>query len=347
MAEAGYAHELLNKGRMRSATFWNPAVFESLATYNKDRTLITHLRHKADTPEASSELFVVNCHLTAGPEAGRRLRQMHEALDTIRKEQNKAKATPTPPVVVVGDFNSQGNSAVRHLLLNQEVTPEFRESGDPTERGVQGQQITSKTRKQTVGPFQDAYARAYESGPSPATLVVPLLDDKMVHQDTGAITADVTEQVRKMFGKFSSDRQVMTRPEVEQWLLTINKVLGRGSEYRSAMKRMEERGAEHMTFDDFLSVYESELKEGKFWGVEYDLGVVNGQGMAEPGSPPFEATFDYVYYTTQTLKVHSVQEVLTQAETAAVKSGSRLPNEWHPSDHLPVTVTLQFAAEEA
>ena len=35
------------------------------------------------------ELYVVNCHLSAGPEAPRRLRQVHEALDTIRKEAKK------------------------------------------------------------------------------------------------------------------------------------------------------------------------------------------------------------------------------------------------------------------
>ena len=134
------------------------------------------------------------------------------------------------------------------------------------------------------------------------------------------------------------------------------------------MKRMEERGTDHMTFDDLLAVYESEVKEGKFWGVEYDLGIVNGmqglewaggagrdwpgleggaaassgeawvgmaggavdqrpctteggvlcpllavahahtvvfagQGMAQAGSPPFEATFDYVYYTAQNLSM--------------------------------------------
>ena len=39
------------------------------------------------------------------------------------------------PVLVCGDFNSQGHSAVRELLTVGEVGPDFREGGDPTERG--------------------------------------------------------------------------------------------------------------------------------------------------------------------------------------------------------------------
>ena len=37
-----------------------------------------------------------------------------------------------------GDFNSQGASAVRQLLTQGQVLPEFRESGDPTERAQEG-----------------------------------------------------------------------------------------------------------------------------------------------------------------------------------------------------------------
>ena len=32
------------------------------------------------------KLFVVNAHLTAGPSADRRLRQVHEALETVEKD---------------------------------------------------------------------------------------------------------------------------------------------------------------------------------------------------------------------------------------------------------------------
>ena len=41
-----------------------------------------------------------------------------------------------------GDFNSQGSSAVRQLLTAGHVLPEFRESGDPTEKGQEGAEPT-------------------------------------------------------------------------------------------------------------------------------------------------------------------------------------------------------------
>ena len=44
------------------------------------------------------------------------------------------------PVICAGDFNSQGLTAVRELLTVGAVGPEFRESGDPTERGQEGKQ---------------------------------------------------------------------------------------------------------------------------------------------------------------------------------------------------------------
>ena len=36
---------------------------------------------------AGTTLFVVNVHLSAGPAADRRLRQVHEALETVEKER--------------------------------------------------------------------------------------------------------------------------------------------------------------------------------------------------------------------------------------------------------------------
>lgn len=41
----------------------------------------------AGTNDATVKLFVVNAHLTAGPSADRRLRQVHEALETVEKDR--------------------------------------------------------------------------------------------------------------------------------------------------------------------------------------------------------------------------------------------------------------------
>jgi mRNA deadenylase 3'-5' endonuclease subunit Ccr4 len=101
----------------------------------------------------------------------------------------------------------------------------------------------------------------------------------------------------------------------------------------------------------------AELNAGKFWGVEHDIRVVTGKGVhghndntSNAGKntgdnliPPFEACFDHIFYTTVGLKLNAVRETLTpeQRELVYVK-GQTLPNAWHPSDHLPMAVALEW-----
>ena len=63
---------------------------------------------------------------------------------------------PRAAVVVAGDFNSQGATAVRELLTRGEVLPDYREAGDPTERAQASTEVTSKPKRQIVGAFVDA-----------------------------------------------------------------------------------------------------------------------------------------------------------------------------------------------
>ena len=88
MAELGYTErELFRKGRFRPATFWRPDRVELLATpAHKDRILVTPFSpvHRVAAPAPT--VWVLNCHLTAGPEGPRRLRQMQDGLDYVRKD---------------------------------------------------------------------------------------------------------------------------------------------------------------------------------------------------------------------------------------------------------------------
>ena len=80
-----------------------------------DRSLLTFLRmldEESGEPLVSrpAPVVVVNAHLTAGPNAPRRLRQVHEATETIRKLKAKAAesiAKSDTAMVIAGDFNSQ------------------------------------------------------------------------------------------------------------------------------------------------------------------------------------------------------------------------------------------------
>ena len=103
-------------------------------------------------------------------------------------------------------------------------------------------------------------------------------------------------------------------------------------------------GGARLHREDFHAVYADELAQGKYWGVEHDLRVVTGTGLASPTEPPFTATFDYLYYTQGAMKMASMLPALTteQYEEILKPGGSILPNEWFPSDHLPVAAALEF-----
>jgi endonuclease/exonuclease/phosphatase family metal-dependent hydrolase len=395
-----------------------------------DRILTTMLRHVdapaqvnragggEATPDAAQKgppaVFILNCHLSAGSEARRRLRQVTDALDSVRKllakvggaaaggnagggakggkggKGGKAKgggggggaaagggdaASPMGPAMVVcGDFNSQGRTGVRELLVAGEVPPTFRESGDPTE-DVQGfcgaestEEVTSKVKKQSIGLFADAADETHRAGgpgggptaKPPPTIVAAELMSLMVDRSSGdgRPSAALIARLDQMFDTFSSDGATLTAEEEARWLMAINKAVTRGSEMRKAKALREERtarqkaggeaggeaGGARLHREDFHAVYADELAQGKYWGVEHDIRVVTGQGMTSPSDPPFTATFDYLYYTRSSLRLRSMLPALSEEQYAAALApgGPILPNEWFPSDHCFVAAALEF-----
>jgi hypothetical protein len=123
--------------------------------------------------------------------------------------------------------------------------------------------------------------------------------------------------------------------------LAINKKLGRGSEFRAAIAAKHAHGNTPLTRTDFISIYQDELAQGKFWGVEHDVRVMRGAGLSD--GKAFTANFDYIYHTTGTLRLMCVQQPLLEDRLDALLEGrAQLPNEWHPSDHLPQAAVLEF-----
>jgi endonuclease/exonuclease/phosphatase family metal-dependent hydrolase len=343
MIDAGYSSLMHEKGRLRPATFWRTDRWEKVSALQKDRSLIVALRRLGGAA-GGKVVFSINVHLSAGQNADRRLRQAHEALEAVAKECKKLGLDPTSvPVVFGGDFNSQGRSAVRELLISGQVNPDFRESGDPTERGQEDRPVTSKVRKHSLPLFADASVLAFGNSPPPATILASSIDSKMLQED-GSLTLAMEVALKEAFGRCCSDGKVMARAEVEQVLLKTNKELGRGSEYRFAMAVFERRGEGVMDLEDFIALYRAELHEGKFWGVEHDLRALGGSGMAVPADGPCELRFDYIYFTTANLQLVGVQEPLTSTQRARIwgEPWEVLPNEWHPSDHLPVTAIFML-----
>jgi len=205
MKDNGYDHVLHKKFRFRCATFFKRDKFTLDQASHKDRTLVTSLRCTA----TDRVLHLVNCHLSGGAAPERRLRQVHDGLQQIQKyinaleldlakQQKFQRSSPkliakaekaldeyqSAGIVVTGDFNSDGNTAVRKLLVEGVVEPEWREPQYPK------LVLTSKRREHSFGGFVDAAELAYGSnvcdgdygecnplidGTRPATYIVPNL----------------------------------------------------------------------------------------------------------------------------------------------------------------------------
>lgn len=158
--------------------------------------------------------------------------------------------------------------------------------------------------------------------------------------------------------------------QVNWWLQQINKEVGRGTEFRHARELQFAKLAAGeaksigddgdllpgLTFQEFATVWRLELEEGKFWGVEHDLGKLCGSGMRQQGDLSYQGRFDYIYVSSASpagLRLVSADPVAFFPEAVGGAEGSLkslvdlglasggidsfvLPNAWHPSDHLPV-----------
>ena len=204
MKDNGYDHVLHKKFRFRCATFFLRDKFTMDRVAHKDRVLVTSLRCSA----TDRVLHILNCHLSGGAAPERRLRQVHDGLQQIqkyinalqidlKKKQNFKRPSPkfisrakkalndyeSAGIVVAGDFNSDGNTAVRKLLVEGVVDSKWREPQYPNLG------LTSNQRGHTFGKFIDSYELAFKSnvcdgdwsgsqlidGARPATYVVPNL----------------------------------------------------------------------------------------------------------------------------------------------------------------------------
>lgn len=204
----------------------------------------------------------------------------------------------------------------------------------------------------------------------------------------------------------SDELPVLSKDEIDDWLIKINRTLGRGTEFRRTRSILEFREkyglfcesnsddsdsqgdpaeGKTMTFNDFAAVYRCELGEGKFWAVEHDIKVLRGHGMADAignddGSSStsisskklvFTGRFDRIYFAQGNsvgtggslrpinLDVLGLFDRKKEEDVVSEDSGSGLvslrrylekkkqvdfllPNEWHPSDHLPVLAEFQY-----
>ena len=160
----------------------------------------------------------------------------------------------------------------------------------------------------------------------------------------------------------TTERQ-MGKSDVERWLTAINGRVGRGSEFRNAARYMgwvespfeldklvdahEYIATENctntkntnrppivipddgiLTLEDFIGVYIDELRQGKFWGIAWDLARLN---EPLPLKDVFRARYDRIFCSAPLLPV-AVLDTL---------SDHSCPNKSEPSDHLPIAASFR------
>lgn len=337
---------------------------------------------------------MVNCHLQAGKQGGRRVRQTLEAVTTAYKAaKNKFKGRRLARVrsnamtmcnyyltsvfsccgiesdpenlklIVCGDFNGGEESGAVQLLETGSIGPEFLEDGE---------RVASKLKTIPIPAMIDVAKAVDRGGASPpSTLVVPELISIMIDKGTAEtayidpqFSTAVLDRLRRIYNRFATvagpdtptiqSQMQMGKTDVEKWLEVINLRVGRGTEFRNAAKFMgwvdptlesDESGSEPitvnkeerppiiipddgiLTFDDFLAVYLDELRQGKFWGIAWDLAALD-----EPlhVTDVFKARYDRMYCSPSLVPVTVLD---TTSDVAC-------PNVDEPSDHLPVCASF-------
>jgi len=350
--------ELFKRGRFRPATFWrkNKCTLVEKPRHN-DRTLLTsfHVTQPLSNEDQNSvddrNWHVLNCHLQAGSQGPRRVRQIEDGVTSAVKAARRLKEKdPTSPMLVIsGDFNGADKCGAVRYLEDGSIGPSFVEDGEP---------VTSKERTmKTSCKFIDVPA-SIESRNPPATMVVPEIIPILVDGYTSAaysdpkLSSDVRARLGRIYTKYSScyetpngNLHLMKTADVENWLVDINGVVGRGDEFRNAAKEMGWKPSAPpsenddkkeritlpldtvLTLDGFSNVYEAELQRGKFWGIAHDLAVLGEPLLV---SATYQGRYDRMYCSSALRPVAVLDTTCSQS----------CPNDTEPSDHLPVCASF-------
>jgi hypothetical protein len=259
-------------------------------------------------------------------------------------------------LIVCGDFNGGDECAAVSFLQNGFIDSSFYEDGEP---------VTSSRKVLPLDNGLIDAMKAVSNREPPPTLCVPELITLMVDgnaYENPKLSMAVVERLSRIFNQrataiassSTTESVVMTLADVEKYLTDINKKCGRGSEFREAARQMgwkeeaetqnnpqneDENASDReksaialprdgvLTLDGFINIYQSELQQGKFWGIAHDLAVL---GEPLPSVGLFQARFDRIYHSVA-VKVNAVIDFT---------SDEPCPNANEPSDHLPIAASF-------
>lgn len=271
-------------------------------------------------------------------------------------------------------------SAVEKLLVEGEVPAGFIEDGAVMTQKVKTQSVGAFTDVYAHAYTTTGSTSSLQPPPTMVveSLYGVLTSSEMIREaiegvdsvglwDNHVLSALGLDLVNKVFDSFANtavtDGLVMGKEDVMKWLLKVNKFIGRGSEYRAALASMLSVSLTHQLSEaliiskvtikssqsesldpvaalpsdgfisrsSFIDIYNAEIAQGKVWGVSHDLAAC---GFPLPVSESvFSARYDRMYMCG--LEVCGVQD--TGGGTSKC-----LPNEEHPSDHLPIWGVFEF-----
>lgn len=262
------------------------------------------------------------------------------------------------PLIVCGDFNGGAECGAVRYLEDGKVDETFIEDGEP---------VTSSLKSIPLSkPMKDATIQI-PGRTAPPTLVVSELIPLLVADGAGSayenprLSDDAVQRLTRIHSKLSSTcsptgEAAMTVEDVTKWLVKINGQLGRGSEFREAVRQMRKSSGNALSqvpegdvsnkededtkkyelpegsllyLEGFLRVYEEELRGGKFWGIAHDLAVL---GEPLPDRGVYESRYDRMYCSSPVQTV-AVMDFLCSRPC---------PNDQEPSDHLPVGAAFRY-----
>jgi mRNA deadenylase 3'-5' endonuclease subunit Ccr4 len=198
--------------------------------------------------------YVLNCHLQAGKQGGRRLRQINEGMrGTItlaRKLQGKKYPVESESnIIVCGDFNGDVECGAVRFIEDGYVDETFLEDNEQISSSRKNCPLT-KPMIDVVSAVN--HIRSYNSKSKtnlpPATLVVTELISLLIkHEKATESTAyvnprlsdDVVQRLEQIYNSLATGPDTTMRLiDVEKYLAIINGQVGRGDEFRAAARHM-------------------------------------------------------------------------------------------------------------
>lgn len=310
----GVCHQRSN---IACAAFWKKERFKPLAVRQRDRSIITVLQDQNNRIIAFAA-----CHLNAGQQPKRRFQQVFAICQQFQKEAARYKIDL---FVIAGDFNAvEERTAVQKLLVHGVVEQDFREEQYPEVA------LTSKTKEQSIGTFEDVYSTI---GFFP-TMEVLNARERILDWEAQELQEAYVQALTAIFHQFAGSEK-MSPEAVEAWAMRINQGL-RGSEYRKGMALAEEG---KLDLPAFLELHKEEALLGKSWSLYSDLRAF-GVELPQIGAQSNQLVLDRIWLHSKNYQCTQARHPILPKEKSLIEQGDYAPNSWHPSDHFPLVIYL-------